>query len=225
MTIQLKKSLIGVAVAAACLVAPQAQAQSFAVQVNGIQCNDNAACDSDSTPNQITWLASVAGLSLTLISSLTNTPGGPAFSALDMAWLINNASASGAPIGVQFLASATGFTFPANGAASVLNNQLNGNFVGSLTVSGQSWVNASNALFGMSGVSAGPQGLNSNTSIAFISQTPYSITQELDFSVGAATLNNDNFASTVVPEPAPHALNAIALAGLAFARRREKNSL
>ena len=84
MTIQLKKSLIGVAVAAACLVAPQAQAQSFAVQVNGIQCNDNAACDSDSTPNQITWLASVAGLSLTLISSLTNTPGGPAFSALDI---------------------------------------------------------------------------------------------------------------------------------------------
>lgn len=225
MTLHLKKSLIGAALAAACLAAPQAAtAQSFAVQVNGVQCNDNAACDMDADANEIVFLATVAGLSLTVNTSLTNTPGGPAFSAIDMGWIISSlTTALPGPFAIQFLASATGFTFPSAGSASVLTNQLNGNFVGGATISGQSWADSSNTLFGMGGTTAGAQGLNTMTSIAFLSSTPYALTQELDFLLNAGSFTSGDFATTVVPEPAPLALIGIALAALAFARRREKN--
>ena len=219
----IKKLLGACAVAAAVAVAPQVSAQSFAVQVNGQTCMDGAACDTNANAGVINFTANINGFLAVINIGSTNTPGGPAFSFLDMAWVvIGNGNPNGTTL--DFLASATGFTFPVAGTPSIMDSQLNGNTSsGGGSVTGQAWVDFSNTLFGEQGVSTGLQALNTQNSVAFTAQTPYSITQHLFLTVNANGVTTGDFLTQVVPEPAPLALIGIALAGLAFARRRERS--
>lgn len=220
----MKKLLGAVALAATCVVAPQVSAQSFAVRINGNQCMDNAACDTNSAAGVINFTANINGFLATINIGSTNTPGGPAFSFLDMAWVVIGNANLPANTQLDFLASATGFTFPVAGSPSIMDSQLNGNTsTGGGSVLGQAWLDFGNNLFGETGLTTGLQGLNTQNSVAFTSQTPYSLTQHLYLTVNANGITTGDFLTQVVPEPAPLALIGIALAGLAFARRREQS--
>ena len=221
MTTSFKNILGAFAFAAACAVAPQAAAQSFGVQVNGQTCLDNdLACDTNSAVGVINFNAITPGFNATINIGSTNTPGGPAFSFLDMAFVV---FAGGTGATIDFLASATGFTFPDAGAPSIMDSQLNGNGSPGSGATGQAWLDFTNTLFGEQGVTTGLQALNTQNSVAFTSQTPYSLTQHLYLTVGPGGIVTGDFLTQVVPEPAPLALIGIALAGLAFARRRERS--
>jgi hypothetical protein len=220
----IKKLLGALAVAAAVAVVPQASAQSFAVQINGQTCMDGAACDLNTTAGVINFTAVLNGFTATINIGSTNTPGGPAFSFLDMAWVVIGGPNLPAGTTLDFLASATGFTFPVAGTPSIMDSQLNGNTSsGGGSVTGQAWLDFSNTLFGEQGISTGLQSLNTQNSVAFTSQTPYSLTQHLYLTVNANGITTGDFLTQVVPEPAPLALIGIALAGLAFARRRDRS--
>ena len=223
MNSSIKNVLGAFAFAAACAVAPQAAAQSFGVQVNGQTCLDNAACDTNSAAGRHQLHAIAQGFNATINIGSTNTPGGPAFSFLDMAFVVFGGPSLAPGTTIDFLASATGFTFPAAGTPSIMDSQLNGNGSAGSGATGQAWLDFANTLFGEQGVTTGLQGLNTQNSTAFTSQTPYSLTQHLYLTVGANGIVTGDFLTQVVPEPAPLALIGIALAGLAFARRRERS--
>lgn len=222
------KKLLGAIALAACVVAPQvASAQSFAVRINGQTCSDGAACDLSTTAGVIIFSANVNGYIATISIGSTNTPGGPAFSFLDTTWNVIGGPNLPSNTTIDFLASATGFTFPATGSTSTMTSMINGNVGGGGgSVSGQAWLdfaNGGNNLFSEQGVTTGLQGIVSSNSTSFLTQGPYSMTQHLYITLNANGITTGDFLTQVVPEPAPLALIGIALAGLAFARRRQQS--
>lgn len=212
MTKMLKIALVSAALAAGCWIAP-AQAQALSANINGVTCLDGqAGCDADGiVNNQITWLASVSGFSISTTISFTNSPGVPGNSFLDMTFAVFATPTGGGLITLG--ASASGFTVPVTGAPSVLTSDLAGNIGGPAgsTVSGQSFMNA---------LSPGPQALQTITHLNFVSATPYTLSQLMTINLVPTGFTTGDFKTEVVPEPAPLALLAIALGALALVRRR-----
>ena len=230
---RITKSFIGAALGGILLALSQGAMATLSVNLGGFICSDGAACDGNASAGVVQVTAGalgvpvIPGYNVAITIGTSNAPGGPGFSLLDASWNINTLGTAGGPLTI--LVSATGYTFPSTGTLATLTSLLNGNLVGTGTVTGQQWCNTSNVLFFVGpGCSPGPQGpfagpsISSTLTTTFNVVTPYSLTERLIFNLGANTLTTGDFASTVVPEPGTLALLGIALGGLGFVGRRKQ---
>lgn len=232
--------LVAVVTALALLAIPLPALATFAVNIQGpgpyggagITVFDGGVGDLAPTAGVILISAGSAGLpvipgfAFSIDTSISNSPGGPSFSLLDLNWTLGSVGTLGGTITVT--ASADGFTFPASGVGSSLTSAVAGTLTPGAgnSVTAQQWVDLSNLLFGLGAVTAGPQGpfgplaFGSTATTAFSSLTPYSITDRLILTLGAGALTTGNLQSTVVPEPATVFLGGLGLIVLGYAARR-----
>lgn len=233
MITKVKKLAISAVATGGLLFCQAALAGLLTVDLGGFICADNAACDANPGVNVVTVQSGVDGVPLipgynvAITIGTSNNPGSTPFSVLDVTWNVNSFGSAGGPLTI--LASQTGFTFPGTPLAT-LESVCGGDMLnGSVTC--QEWANLSNTLFGLGPVTPGVQGpfvapFASDLSIAYVSTTPYSITDRLIFSLGANGTSTGDMRSTVrqtAPEPATLALVGGALVGLAFLRRRKQS--
>ena len=240
---QYKKSLIGTALTAALLTTSLAASAIPLYSINitgtgayaglGITCADNAACDSDAMAKQMTLLPgnilsplpAIPGFNFSVHTSTNNVPGGPYFSLLDLNWTLSSTASTGGTVTIT--ASATDYTYPVAGALAHLNGHIGGTNLNS-SVTGQTWANNSNALFGMGPVTAGVQGpfsaasFSNDATSAFIAANPFSITEQLVLTVGAGGITTGDYMVKVVPEPGSLALIGLGLLAAAGALRRRQ---
>jgi hypothetical protein len=170
-------------------------------------------------------IPAIPGFSFTADAALTNTPGGPLASELDLQWALT-ATASGGGT-VLITTSATGYTFP--GGASKLVSVVDGILEpagGTSSITAQQWVNLANTIFGMGVVTFGPQGpfstaaFGSTESTPFTSVAAYSITDRVILTLDAGSTTAGDLNSTVVPEPITMFLGGTGLLVFAYVGRR-----
>lgn len=232
------KASIVVAVAAfALLAAPFPALADFAIRIQGpggfdSTVHDNAAgdllIDPLASPNHsIVVVPSIGGgVSLSINTAVTNSPGGPLSSFLSLNWSLVSSGALTGPVTVT--ASATGYTFPPDGTNSLLTSDLGGTLTGTASVTAQQWVDLGDGLFAMVGPTPGAQGpfstpptFSDTKSVHFTSSTSYSITDQVILTLGAAgSSSGGDLKSTVVPEPVTMFLGGTGVLMLGYAARR-----
>src|SRR5215470_13085602 len=99
--------LVLLAIGFAGLVRPTDSSAILSVQINGVQCDDGAACDLNVAPNQINFQQTTAvGLISSTNVSFTNAPGSAIGGVLDLNYTANCLAANCTGGTVTFLASA-----------------------------------------------------------------------------------------------------------------------
>lgn len=228
-----KGSIVAVLAALALLAAPMPALATFAVKITDpgggtSQVDDGGAGDLNPLGNAITVLSILSGTLVTFDVALSNSPGGPPYSFLQLNWLVTGTWSGDPSASVIVAASAQDYTFPATGKAGFLTSRAEVDATSTGSAVAQQWVDLGNGLFATTGPlhSPGAQGPltagSVNTaSTSFTSLTPYSITDQVILTLGSgAILTSGTLTSTVVPEPITMFLGGTGLLMLGYAGRK-----
>lgn len=235
----LRKKMLLVALLAGLMAfaAPTSAMALFEIDVNGFIVADGSAFDGNPAPNRILATGGVLGVPLfpgisgSVDAGLTNAPGGPAVSLLDLTWNVDAVGNTGNTLTI--LASTTGYTFPSAGTPATLTSLIGGTTTTAGSVTAQQWVAPNNVIFQIGAgtftpAAQGPFGLGAFSdarTVNFTSTTPYSITERLILTVGAGGVTTGDFASQVsaaVPEPGILILLGMGLGAVGVLSRRIK---
>ncbi len=174
---------------------------------------DNGPGDLDPTLNSISidtgvGIPNVPGFTIVADSVFTNTPGSANGAILQTNYAVVATNSGGGTVSIT--SSATGFNQPPSSENPLtLDSELNGNGTFAGTITGQTWADTTNTLFGMGPNTPGIQGpLNTNNAGGYASDKtvtfsrgtdPYALTTQMDISLVPQAHTTGSFQVTVPP--------------------------
>lgn len=180
--------------------------------------DDGGAGDLDGSANgTISIFKSDAAYNVVGSISLSNSPGLYTNAILDASFTVSAATGTGGA--ASLVVSSTGYTQPTLNPLT-LTSSLNGNGTGAGTISGQSYADTTDTLYGIGGPTSGLQGpfstdpnYNSVASTQFNQTGNFSLTTRISFNLAAGSTMSGDILAKVTPAPAPQGL-FLALSGL-----------
>ena len=215
------KVLTGAALAGAATMAIAVPTLTLSVDgAPAIMCADNAPCDGNPLPGVVVWdVIGIPGLTVSVTTGIappvTTLPQLQDMNSIDVT------SAGAHTIVLMF--SSTGYT----SAPGTIFGSFGGTLTAGMTVDAKSWASVTNALFAMTTPLGeigpfGPPAFSGTSTAAIGAIAPYSLTQQVTVTTGAAGGSFSGDYQLQIPEPGSIALAGIALFALGALGRRKQ---